>query len=135
LCAHTIAYNLVPLCFMIPLGISIGLTVRIGSIISSKSADVNKAKQLAIYTMIIAIIVGTIVVLLLWIFKWSIIRSFTTDPEVVEQSQSIWPMVCWHIWILNIFGINGGILKGDLSSGIFFFFELVLINLFSVFAL
>ena len=33
LCVHTIAYNLVPLMFMIPLGILIGLTVRMGHFI------------------------------------------------------------------------------------------------------
>merc|ERR1711920_729280 len=50
LCVHSIAYQLIPLAFMLPLGISIGLSVRLGSMLTQ---DVNKAKSLAIYTMIL----------------------------------------------------------------------------------
>jgi MATE family multidrug resistance protein len=50
LCAHTIAYNLIPLLFMLPLGISIGLTVRIGTVIAY---DAQRAKLMAGWTMLL----------------------------------------------------------------------------------
>ena len=48
-CAHTIAYNLIiPTLFMIPLGTSVGLTVRIGNVLAH---DVERAKRIAKATM------------------------------------------------------------------------------------
>lgn len=33
LAAHSIAYNVTPLCFMVPLGLSIGTSIRVGTLL------------------------------------------------------------------------------------------------------
>lgn len=108
LCVHTIAYNLVPLLFMIPLGISIGLTVRMGSVIST---DVKKAKLMAAWCMGFTIVVAAVVSSLLYQFRIPIAKLFSDDPEVIQGCQEIWPKLCCYVFIIYIFGINSAILR------------------------
>lgn len=108
LCVHTIAYNLVPLLFMIPLGISIGLTVRMGSVLSS---DVKKAKLLAAWCMGFTILVAAAVSSVLYQFRIPIAKLFSDDPEVIQGCEDIWPKLCCYVFIIYIFGINSSILR------------------------
>jgi MATE family multidrug resistance protein len=109
LCAHTIAYNIIPLLYMIPLGLSIGLTVRMGHTLTQ---DPNKTKQIAAWCMGLAIVLGVGVAGTVYHLQDSIIPLFTNDPIVMTKSRVIWPKVCIYIFILYIFGINGAILRG-----------------------
>jgi multidrug resistance protein, MATE family len=111
LCAHTIAYNLIPMLFMIPLGTSIGLTVRMGNVIAT---DPAKAKMLAAWTMLLIVIVGAAVALCLHAFQMQVFKLFTNDPEVIRDCQAIWNKVCYYVFVLYIFGINGAIHRGKL---------------------
>jgi Na+-driven multidrug efflux pump len=97
---HTIAYNLVPLLFMVPLGIMIGLQVRIGHVIGY---NVKKAKLLAAWCMLFTTTLGAFVALLLFQFRVEIAMLFTNDEEVIQG--------CYYIFILYIFGINSAILR------------------------
>jgi MATE family multidrug resistance protein len=108
LCVHTIAYNLVPLLFMIPLGISIGLTVRMGNIIAY---DVPRAKLLASWCMGFTVIVATIVSLLLYHFQVEVAMLFSSDPEIIQGCRDIWPKLCYYIFVIYIFGTNSAILR------------------------
>lgn len=109
LCAHTIAYNIVPLVFMLPLGILVGLTVRMGYLIAEYPSH---AKQLAAWCMAFTtLVVGTIVVSCLYIFRMSIILSFTNDEHVVTAALHIWGHLCVYLWLLHIFGISQAILR------------------------
>ena len=105
---HTIAYNLVPLLFMIPLGIMIGLTVRMGHVIAY---DVKRAKLLAGWCMLFTTILGAVVATLLYQFRVEIASMFTNDKEVIQGCKDIWPKLCYYIFILYIFGINSAILR------------------------
>jgi MATE family multidrug resistance protein len=111
LCAHTIAYNLIPLLFMLPLGISIGLTVRIGTVIAY---DAQRAKLMAGWTMLLTAALGAVISFSLHFFQLPIIRLFTTDDKVILESQAIWPMLSFYVFILFVFGINAAILRGTL---------------------
>lgn len=108
LCVHTIAYQLVPLLFMIPLGIMIGLTVRLGHLIAY---DVPKAKKLAAWCMGFTTLVGLMVSTLLYNFRIEIAGMFSTDQEVIQGCQDIWPKLCYYIFVLYIFGINSAIMR------------------------
>lgn len=113
LCAHTIAYNLIPLLFMIPLGICTGLTVRIGNVIVY---DPDRAKLLAYWTFFLTAGIGAVVSFALHFFQLPIIHLFTHDEQVVHLTQAIWAKNCYYVFILYIFGINGAILRGKLSD-------------------
>eukprot|EP00980_Cylindrotheca_fusiformis_P030327 scaffold24656_cov181-Cylindrotheca_fusiformis.AAC.4 len=104
----SLTYQLVPLLFMIPLGIMIGLTVRLGHLIAF---DVKRAKQLAAWCMFFSTIVGGVVTGLLYQFRIEIAMLFTSDQEVIEGCQAIWPKLCYYIFVLYIFGINSAILR------------------------
>ena len=106
LCAHTIAYNLIPILFMIPSGTSIGLTVQMGHVIADNP---GKAQRMAAWTMLLIVIVGASVSLCLHTFQLPIIRLFTNDPDVIHASKAIWPKVCYYVFVLYVFGINGAI--------------------------
>ena len=108
LVVHSIAYNLVPLLFMPTLGMSIGLTVRMGHVIAY---DINKAKLLAFWCMLFTIVFGAILTSGLYLFRLEISMLFTDDPEVLQGCKNIWPKLCCYIFILHIFGINTAILR------------------------
>ena len=107
-CAHTIAYNLIPTLFMIPLGTSVGLTVRIGNVLAH---DVEKAKRIAKATMSAAAVLAACIAILVYSLEEWIVSLFTTDAEVAQECSRIWPLLSGYIFILNIFGINSGIIR------------------------
>lgn len=108
LCVHTIAYNIVPLVYMLPLGISIGLTVRMGSVIASNA---DKAKQIAIWCMGFTVLLGLAISIAFYVFQKRVILSFTKDDNVIQGCIEIWPNLCVFIFLQFIFGINTGILR------------------------
>mgnify|MGYP005680680015 CR=1 FL=1 len=108
LVVHSIAYNLVPLLFMPTLGMSIGLTVRMGNVLAYDSA---KAKLLASWCMFFTVIFGAILSCTLFLFRIEIAGLFTDDPEVISGCKEIWPKLCYYIFMLHVFGINSAILR------------------------
>jgi MATE family multidrug resistance protein len=109
LCVHTIAYNLVPLLFMLPLGIMIGLAVRMGHVIAY---DPRRAQLLAMWCMGLIVVVGGIVATGFYALRRQIIRLFTADEQVMDGCLHIWPYVCCYIFLLYIFGISNAIYRG-----------------------
>lgn len=93
---------------MIPLGIMIGLTVRLGHLIAF---DVKRAKKLAAWCMLFSTMLGVIVSSLLYQFRIEISMLFTSDEEVIQGCADIWPKLCYYIFVLYIFGINSAILR------------------------
>jgi MATE family multidrug resistance protein len=108
LCVHTIAYNLVPLLFMIPLGICIGLQVRMGTVLA---LDVPRAKKMAAWCMGFTTVLGAVVASVLYVMRVPIVLLFSKDEEVLQGCVDIWPKLCVYIFILYIFGINSAILR------------------------
>ena len=108
LCAHTIAYQLIPLMFMIPLGIGLGLAVRIGSVISM---DPQRAKLMASWCLGFITTIAATVALGMFVLRFYIISLFTTDEEVILKCLAIWPKVCFYVTIIYIFGINSAIMR------------------------
>jgi MATE family multidrug resistance protein len=108
LCVHSITYQLIPLIYMIPLGFSIGLSVRVGQLLP---IDVYKAKVLVCYTMMIVIVLASIVTALIYYNEYWIISLFTTDEDVMYGCHVIWNKVCSYVLGLYIFCLNGGILR------------------------
>lgn len=108
LCVHTVAYNLVPVCFMIPLGISVGLSIRMGHVLAE---DVSKAKVLATVSMGVTVLLACVVAVILWSLQDPLVSLFTRDEEVKAGCSEIWHFVCIHIFLLYILGINGGIMR------------------------
>ena len=71
----------VPLTFVIPLGVSTGLSVRIGSTLPT---DVHKAKTIASWCMIFSSVFGLVMAFLLYILQLPVIQIFTNDELVIQ---------------------------------------------------
>lgn len=108
LLVHTIAYQCLPLLFMIPIGISIGLSARMGTLLP---VSVSSTKRLAAFTMACSTFVGGISSVLLYIFRLEVFHTFTKDDNIAEGCDSIWGYVCMLNVAMFIFGTNGGILR------------------------
>mmetsp|Transcript_15317 Transcript_15317/g.20195 ORF Transcript_15317/g.20195 Transcript_15317/m.20195 type:complete len:526 (+) Transcript_15317:225-1802(+) len=109
LCIHTIAYNVIPIFFMIPLGLNIGLSVRMGNLLATN--DVHGAKYLAKLIMFVTIVVASILTLLLFYLRDQVIALFTSDEQVQKGCWEIWSHLCIYMVSLAIFCINGGIMR------------------------
>jgi Na+-driven multidrug efflux pump len=109
LCVHAIAYNLVPVMFMLPLGILIGLTVRMGHLIVEHPVH---AKLLACYCMAFTSFLGLLTCTMLYIGRKWIVLLFTKDTDVVDGALHIWVHLCYYTFLLYIFGISKAILRG-----------------------
>ena len=74
--AHTVAYNLVPLVYMLPFGFSVGLAVRMGYVIAD---DPRRAKTMARWCIGLITVLGAHVSITLHFFRIQIIHLFTYD--------------------------------------------------------
>ena len=108
LCIHTIAYNLIPVFFMVPLGFSIGLSVRMGHVLAH---DVRRAQSIAAWCMAFVGLLAVMIASLMYHLQGQIVGLFTSDEQVMKGCEQIWPKVCVYIIMNFVFGINGGILR------------------------
>jgi len=108
LCVHTIAYQLVPVLYMIPLAIGIGLSVRIGTVLP---VDVSHAKRLAAYAVLFTGCVGLVIAVVLYRYRLWIVSLFTTDPLIINGCDAIWGNMCIYVFFLFLFCINSAILR------------------------
>jgi MATE family multidrug resistance protein len=110
LAAHTIAYNLIPLTFMVPLGVSIGCSTRVGTLLGE--GDVATAKLVSRWSVGIGFTLIVIDAYLILLGRSSLIALFTDDVEVVKNCTLIWPWMCIFIVFDNGWGVHRGILLG-----------------------
>lgn len=108
LCIHSVIYQIIPLIYMIPLGFSIGLSVRMGQLLP---VNVYKAKMLAVYTMLLVILISLVVTGVMYYNRIWIVSLFTNDAFVKEGCDQVWTEVCSYIVGVYIFCLNSGILR------------------------
>lgn len=108
LCAHTIAYNLIPLASMIPLGLSIGTVVRIGQELPTNP---QKAKRIAGWSLTLIFIMGCVIAILSFFYQDFVVGLFSNDPAVSAACRQIWPFVCLHIILEYVFYLQAAIMR------------------------
>ena len=135
--AHTVAYNLVPLLFMLPLGVSIGLSVRMGHVIADEA---QRARSIAIWCIALITCLGAIVSYALHFFRYQVILIFTNDEglysflpiehtcifvlailfffdlfllllDVLNLALQIWTPVCFYIFLIYILATSCSIYR------------------------
>lgn len=105
---HTIAYQLIPLLFMLPFGISIGLSVRLGSILAR---DVPRAKKLVAGCLVCCTVLAAATACIVYFSCRAIVAIFTSDEEVVQGCLEIWSDVSKFIFLDALFATNSGVLR------------------------
>jgi len=108
--AHSIGYNLIPLAFMIPLGIQIASIIRTGTLLAE--GNVKLAEKVALVSTFLSIFVGIIHAFLTFVLRDHIIRSFTSDTETIVMCNKIWNWICAFLVVDSVLGVVGGILRG-----------------------
>lgn len=108
LCVHTVSYQIIPIAFMIPLGVSIGLVVRLGILLPT---NVKGAKKLAGSVMIFTVSSALLVSAIIHRNQKWIVSLFTTDIKVIEGCDRIWTKLCIYNILLWIFCVNRAILS------------------------
>jgi Na+-driven multidrug efflux pump len=93
---------------MLPLGVSVGLAVKMGHVISKSP---KRAKLMAGGCMAFTAVLGFVVSLLLHLFRFPVIGAFTNDKDVLEMALAIWPELCFYLFLIYIFAIHVAILR------------------------
>jgi len=110
LAAHTVAYNLVPIMFMVPLGMSIGANVRVGTLLAA--GHPVRARQVAVGTVLAFCVVGVVLCSIAYACGDAWGSLFTDDESVLAQVGAIWGLVCLDVWIDSLFGVQSGVMRG-----------------------
>jgi MATE family multidrug resistance protein len=109
LAAYAIAYSLVPLCFMVPMGLATGITVRVGQLMAE--GKVRLAQAVVRHAMAVAMAVVSAVGLAVSLLRTSIVAVFTRDAQVEALSAQVWPLVCSFIVLDGLLGMQTGIIR------------------------
>ena len=80
---HTIPTQLLTMIVMLPVGVGLALSVRIGATISH---DVKRAKDLTFWCSVFITVLISFMTAGLWVFRKPLILMFSSDPLVVEVS-------------------------------------------------
>ena len=117
LAAMTLMMNVLSVIYMIPLGISVAATARVGNAVGS--GNIKLAKRNYYVTLIMAVTFQFNIIFILYFTRnyWPLI--FTTDELVLDYLSGIIPIVCLFL-IPDAIQVNlGGVLKGigKISSG------------------
>lgn len=110
LAAHTVAYAIIPLCFMFPLGICIGLSTRIGTLLGE--GRVALSILLTKYTFCLGLTITILSGILVFSTKTLLIALFTEDPKVIEMCDGYWWMLSFYVFLDGSWGIQRGAVIG-----------------------
>eukprot|EP00038_Savillea_parva_P016131 m.16053 g.16053 ORF g.16053 m.16053 type:complete len:518 (+) comp3348_c0_seq1:330-1883(+) len=110
LAAHSVAYNFIPLAYMVPMGISIGTSTRLGTLLGEGRPDQAWAvAKFAVFGGMALVIALSLV--LQHSARW-VVPLFATDEEVQRLAYEIWPWFSVFTCFDGLMGIQRGILVG-----------------------
>lgn len=109
LSVHTVPTQVLQVAFMIPLGIGIALSVRVGATLP---LNVRRAKLIVAGCYVVGGSLMVVMSLLLYIHRLRMFHMFTNDEEVIEGCERIWLDVVFYFFNLSIYGFHMGTLTG-----------------------
>ena len=112
LAAHGVAYSLLPLLYMVPLGLSIGMANAIGRKLGAGAVTECKriaAATLALGLAIIATLSATVYSLRSYIFR---MYGANGSEEVLAYADELWPWLCLDLAFDNSFALLTSLNRG-----------------------
>lgn len=106
LTVHTISSQIVTFIYMMPLGVSEAITIRLGNVLPRSP---KQAKLLSFYYFIGGSCMMMFIGSGIYVSRYWIYALFTTEPDVIEGCDEIWPKVSFYIIIMGLFGMLKGI--------------------------
>jgi MATE family multidrug resistance protein len=110
LAAHSLVMHTVSLVFMVPLGLSIGCSVRVGNLIGA--GDPNGAQRTAFVALGLTAIFMTIVSITFVALRNQLPLMFSSEPELVAIAATLLPIAAMFQVFDGLQGVCGGILRG-----------------------
>ncbi|GKY98857.1 hypothetical protein MPSEU_000841700 [Mayamaea pseudoterrestris] len=106
---HTVATQAILITFMVPLGIGIALSLRLGATIS---CNVQHAKRLTALVYVSGSVLFAFMSVIMYYYREAIFRMFTSDLDVIDGCHAIWWRVCFYFFHLGIYALNMGVSTG-----------------------
>lgn len=90
--AHQIALNVAGLSFMVPLGLSAAITVRVGRAMGA--GDPVAARRAGMVGIALSLVTQAVAAVVLLLFPWAIADIYTSDPLVQAGTVSLLGLAC-----------------------------------------
>ena len=110
LAAHVIALNLASAAFMLPLGLSIGASTRVGNLVGA--GHYAAAQRASVLSMAMGAGVMGISALLFLLLRDVLPRMFTPDPAAIATAASILPIAAAFALFDGTQAVGAGVLRG-----------------------
>jgi len=111
LAIHSVAYTIVPLAFMVPLGLSMALSMGVGNAIGE--GNVQHARRIAFFAFMTGVFLAVCTGITAYLLRTPFILAFTDDEDVIAGARQIWPIVSLVMMPCDaVFAIAGGLLRG-----------------------
>ena len=110
LCAQALLVTLCGFIFKVPFSLGIAASTQIAEVLGKGSA--RKAKEVAIFTLILAGGIGSLIVVLILSFRNEILYLFTNDSGVAALMRNAVPLLAIFQLIDAIAGVINGIIRG-----------------------
>jgi MATE family multidrug resistance protein len=110
LAAHVIALNLASAAFMLPLGLSIGASTRVGNLVGA--GHHAAAQRAAMLAMAMGAGVMGVTALLFLFLRDELPRMFTPDPAAIATAASILPIAAAFALFDGTQAVGAGVLRG-----------------------
>ena len=108
--SHQIAINFSGLVFMVPLSLAMAVTIKIGFEVGNKNLE--KAKELCRYSVILGLIIAVATAALTLLFSKEIAAIYTIDKEVLDLAASLMFLAALFQFSDAIQVISAGALRG-----------------------
>ena len=108
--SHQIAINFSGLVFMVPLSLAMAVTIKVGFEVGNKNLE--KAKELCSYSVILGLIIAVATAALTLLFSQQIAAIYTTDTEVLELAAGLMFLAALFQFSDAIQVISAGALRG-----------------------
>nr|QFR37246.1 MATE transporter [Cyberlindnera americana] len=111
LASQSVITTISVLLYQIPFAISIASSTRIANYIgaASKKASITSSNA----CIILSLLVGSVNGIILTVFKTSVIKLFTADPDVISLAEKIIPLAALYQVSDCLSAVTGGILRGQ----------------------
>ncbi len=110
LAAQSIVLNLAALAFMLPLGVSIGATTRVGNLIGEgRHHDAQRAAYVSLFLGAATMVLSALVFVSL---RWVLPGVYTDNAEVVAMAAACLPIAAAFQLFDGLQVVGGGILRG-----------------------
>lgn len=109
LSAHTIPTQVIGMTFMVHLGISIAVSIRVGNVISQ---SVSQTQRICWYSLFCSSILFALMAAGTYVYREFIYSLFTTEQDVIDFCEEIWVKVTIYSFNMGMFTVVDGISTG-----------------------